>query len=150
MSSSDVIVFDFDGILAEGSWPRVEIGAPIPAGLLLLQQYYLAGWCIRIHTARPVQHVPDIQDWLEDHGVGSMVYEVIGGKPLGDLYVDDKAFRPAWCDQTLPGLAPGAIPDEVRYPQRMVQAPRQGADPRFEPEEEPEEPLDPEEWTVMG
>ena len=95
-SAFDIVCFDFDGILAVNTWPLPDIGDPIPEGVAMLTHYYDEGYAIKIHTARPPGHVPAITAWLQLHGLAHMVYEVIGGKPVAGLYIDDRAFRPAW------------------------------------------------------
>lgn len=88
----DVIVFDFDGILAEGTWPSPHIGKPIPAGVELLKEYARLGYAITINTARPVSHKAAIESWLRSHLLA--VYDIRCDKPLGCLYIDDRAWNP--------------------------------------------------------
>ena len=97
--ASAIGVFDFDGILAVNTWPLPDIGEPIPQGIEMLTHYYDAGHAVKIHTARPEQHVPAIARWLQHHNLAHMVYEIGGGKPSAGLYIDDRAFRPPWVGQ---------------------------------------------------
>lgn len=123
----NIIAFDLDGTLAEGTWPFADIGTPIRGGLEALRHYSEEGFAIIIHTARPASHARAIWAWLNVHGVAELVYDVKTEKPLASLYIDDKAYRPAWIDK------PPAQPKPKA------------------PEPEPDqEPIDPNEWTVMG
>lgn len=88
-----VVAFDFDGTLAEGTWPSPTIGAPIAEGLNLLRKYADDGYEVIIHTARPKAHEAMIWGWLDALKLGTVVYDVICGKPRADIYIDDKAQR---------------------------------------------------------
>jgi hypothetical protein len=90
----DVIVFDFDGILAEGTWPSPRIGNPIPAGVELLKEYARLGYAITINTARPASHERALRFWLEVSALSQYVYDIRFDKPLGCLYIDDRAWNP--------------------------------------------------------
>jgi hypothetical protein len=127
------IVFDLDETLAEGTWPSNHIGAPISEGIELMLHYSEQGYAIVIHTARPVSHEARIWRWLEDLGLSNVVFNVVCGKPLGCLYVDDRSFRPDYVDKV------------KAEPVRVV----------AREEDQEEEPRYPEgfndnEWTVVG
>ena len=89
----DIIVFDFDGVLAEPMWPAPQIGAPIKEGLKLLHEYHRLGFQITIHTSRPESHKASIWQFLARVGASTAVYDIVCNKPLGVLYVDDRALR---------------------------------------------------------
>lgn len=88
-----VVCIDFDGVLAEGTWPSPAIGAPIEKGLRLLCDYAEAGAEVRILTARPASHWPKIVEWLYIQNVGHLVYDVTNIKLPASVYVDDRAWR---------------------------------------------------------
>ena len=88
-----VVAFDFDGTLAEATWPERSTGAAIPEAVDLLNRYYDAGYEIIIYTARPASHRPMIEAWLRGHALHLKVYDVICDKTRADLYIDDKAYR---------------------------------------------------------
>lgn len=89
-----VVAIDLDNTLAEGTWPSPEVGEPISQGIELLKFYRSIGFEIVIHTARPQSHAFRIWQWLRDHGLDALVYDVVCGKPRADLYIDDKAWNP--------------------------------------------------------
>jgi hypothetical protein len=89
----NIIVFDFDGVLAEETWPNPAIGLPIEQGLLLLEDYSHQGYGIIIHTARPASHAQAIWTWLQAQHVKHLVHDVVTGKPWANLYIDDRGFR---------------------------------------------------------
>ena len=90
----DVMVasFDFDGVLAEPVWPDPGIGEPIPAGLDLMMQYFRRGYRIIVFTSRHWASHDELVEWLH-RMVGSTVSQVVCGKPLASVYVDDRALR---------------------------------------------------------
>jgi hypothetical protein len=136
------IVFDLDGTLAEATWPSNHVGKPIEEGIELLLEYSSRGYAIIIQTARPASHEARIWRWLEELGLQNVVFDVMCGKPLGCLYVDDRAFRPDYVD--------------------VVAAPEPGEtvvvkeeDEKYEPDVEdegapPPDANDPEKWTIVG
>jgi hypothetical protein len=90
----DRICIDLDGVLAESVWPRPEVGRLIPEGRALLRRYAAAGFEIIIFTSRPEDHKQKIWDFLLRYGMNDLVYEIRCNKPLAQLYIDDKAYRP--------------------------------------------------------
>lgn len=88
-----VVAFDFDGVLAENTWPDPRIGAPDQDALNAVLHYFDAGCEVIVFTARPDSHFPQIKRWLENRGVGHCIYEVTGRKPQACLYFDDRAVR---------------------------------------------------------
>lgn len=86
------VAIDFDGTLAEGTWPSPELGAPIQLGVDAACFYYGKGFEVVIYTARPLTHREAIFAWCRDHGLGGVVYDVICDKPRAALYIDDRAI----------------------------------------------------------
>lgn len=89
------VVVDLDGVLARDVWPeRRVVGEPIPAGVELIRRYAEQGYSIIVHTSRPPTDRELIWDWVLEHDLP--VDRVVTGKPVGCLYVDDRAYRPWW------------------------------------------------------
>lgn len=93
-TDNNTVVFDFDGVLAVPVWPDPGIGEPIYSGLEMLKHYHRRGFRILIHTARHWADMEMIRAWLvRQLAELSAGVVVICGKPLAQLYVDDRAFR---------------------------------------------------------
>ena len=85
------IAFDFDGVLATPAWPYESIGEPIEEGIALFNHYLAKGYKPFVFTSRSWHQKPDIEDWCWTH-IGVRV-EVVCGKPLATMYIDDRAVR---------------------------------------------------------
>ncbi len=94
-----VVVIDLDGTLAESTWPSPTIGAPLKEGVDALVRWRARGCQIVIWTARPESHRGRIQRWLTEQGLADLVFDVQCDKPIGGLYVDDRAWRPPWSER---------------------------------------------------
>ena len=94
---TNIVCFDFDDTLAKKVWPKPGIGEPIPEGLELLMNLWLDGREIIVFTARHWMDHDDLVQWLYEHAPGC-VSQVICGKPLAGLYIDDLAYRPPWTE----------------------------------------------------
>lgn len=88
-----VVAVDFDGVLAEPTWPSPYLGKADPAALDLVRHYHHAGCQVVVFTARPVSHHDRIWRWLEDYDVYGCVYDVTNVKPVAGVYFDDRAYR---------------------------------------------------------
>ena len=99
-ASTGRVVMDFDGTLAEGVWPSPRIGKPMGKGIAILIYYASQGREVIVHTARPESHKERIFAWLRMAGLQDHVYDVVCGKPVADLYIDDKAWNP-WVDTSI-------------------------------------------------
>ena len=86
-----VVAFDLDDTLARGCYPSPEIGQPIPLALEGVAYYAGLGYEILVYTARPESHKQRIWEWLEQHGIRWMIYDIHCGKPRAGVYIDDKA-----------------------------------------------------------
>jgi hypothetical protein len=82
-------IVDFDDTLAKGIWPKRGIGKPLHYNIKKLDILLDNGYSIWIFTSRPSSDEPAIIEWLERNNVP--YDKVITGKPVGDIYVDDKA-----------------------------------------------------------
>lgn len=94
-------IVDFDGTLAENIWEpgqtKTFIGDPIEHGINQVNNLRTKGYQIVIFTARSWQDHGMIVAWLLAHEVP--FDQVVCGKPLGTIYVDDKAInaaQPVW------------------------------------------------------
>lgn len=90
------IGFDLDDTLAYGVWPEPGIGQINPRAKDFVLHYHALGFSIVIFTSRPEDHRERIWRWLEDNGLGNVVYSVITDKPHFDALFDDRAIQ--WCD----------------------------------------------------
>lgn len=97
-SGFDRVVFDLDGTLAHKRWPSPEVGPPMVEGVELLYFYASDGYEVIIHTARPASHEKRIWEWLIEHRLDEFVYDVVCGKPVAGLYIDDRAWRPLYTE----------------------------------------------------
>lgn len=144
------VVFDLDGTLAEATWPSNHVGEPIQDGVELMLEYSSRGYAILIHTARPPSHEERIWRWLDELGLGNVVFNVVCGKPLGCMYVDDRSFRPDYCDDV-----PGTEPEPPTRPVVDTrEEPIEENDAQWEPDtdegDRPDGWDDPELWTPVG
>lgn len=148
-------IFDLDGTLAEVTWPSNHVGAPIQEGIELLLYYAEKGNGVIIHTARPQSHESRIWKWLEELGLQNAVFNVVCGKPLGGIYIDDRAFRPDYVDSA-DRAEPEPVVKDTRK-EKKVEAPSAVVDEdegNWEPDAEgtghPADWNDPDAWTPVG
>lgn len=94
-------IIDLDGTLAESTWhpeqTRSVVGDPIEHGVNQLTKLYLDGYRIVVYTSRAWADHDMIVAWLITNEIP--FHQVICGKPLGTVYVDDKAVNasePRW------------------------------------------------------
>ena len=85
------IAFDLDGTLSEPTWPGPHLGKPIQKGIDAAIAYREKGYELIIFTSRPRSHFEDIAQWLADHGLADVFYDIVTDKPRAALYVDDRA-----------------------------------------------------------
>jgi len=99
-------IIDLDGTIAESTWhpeqTRSVIGDPIDHGIDQLIRLYLSNYRIVIFTARAWADHDMIVAWLIENEIP--FHQVICGKPLGTVYIDDKAVN-ASADSWAPALA---------------------------------------------
>lgn len=88
-----VVAIDFDGVLAENTWPSPELGKLDRDAWHLVRHYHDQGCEVIVFTARPESHHARIWRWLAGHGLGGMVYDVTNLKPKACAYFDDRAVR---------------------------------------------------------
>ena len=118
MAHTPTIACDFDGCLCEHAFP--ECGAPMEEVVELLRLLDAEGWCIVIHSCRTnsdwvhkgatleealvkvddmlhflaVNRVPFDDVWGIDRCGSVWTYSGISGKPVADVYLDDRALHP--------------------------------------------------------
>ena len=103
-----LVSLDLDGTLAhyKGWQGHAVIGDPIPGALELVQALQRQGCKLVIHTCRMTLQVWDtdpwpmeqrkqrITQWLVEHGFGPIPIWDKPGKPLADVYLEDRAVVP--------------------------------------------------------
>jgi len=88
-----IVSVDFDGVLAEATWPSPHLGRSIQAGIDLVFHYVNEGAEVHILTARPPSHWPWIWKWLDGVGLHGLIYDVSNVKQPACMYIDDRAWR---------------------------------------------------------
>lgn len=88
-----IVLVDLDDTLAYGTWhpkqTKSVIGEPIWDNIDKLMVLAVEGYTIRIWTARPWAEESMIRAWCNLHEIP--VAEIICGKPLCNVMIDDKA-----------------------------------------------------------
>jgi hydroxymethylpyrimidine pyrophosphatase-like HAD family hydrolase len=99
------VCFDLDGVLASyKEWPEDgSIGDPLPAGVKLLKLCKEAGYKTVLSTCRThpchgienqVKQAHLITAWLRENGLRGLIDEIDDeGKPIADVYIDDRGLR---------------------------------------------------------
>lgn len=92
MSRPKTIMVDLDGVLcSEESFFDRPLAQPIVGAREALRRLRAAGYTVVIYTARSWGECRVTQEWLRQHG-----FEYDGlhmGKPVADLWIDDRAIR---------------------------------------------------------
>lgn len=106
MSTSPIIVVDFDGTLVEQAWP--DIGAWMPGAREAMRAFDNAGYQVILFSARlssldpwgterpehvVAAEVAKVRDFLDRHGMTFIRIWTAKGKPPGAVYIDDRAER---------------------------------------------------------
>jgi hypothetical protein len=104
MSRPKAIMVDLDGVLGseERTFDR-PLAKPLPGARDALQKMRDAGHTIIIYTARGWAEYRYTKQWLEDNGFPFDGLHM--GKPIGDVWIDDRAIRHENWEQTLEHLA---------------------------------------------
>lgn len=99
------IAVDFDGVIHQyDGWKDGTIyGTVMPGCVETLQRLKDAGWNIIVHSSRACDKVVDnvlcrgqlqeMYEWLNKHKVPYQSIWANTGKPLADLYLDDRGVR---------------------------------------------------------
>ncbi len=92
MSRPKTIMVDLDGVLCtEEVFLERPLAQPIAGAREALQKLRAAGYIVVIYTARGWGEYRVARQWLDDHG-----FEYDGlhmGKPVADVWIDDRAIR---------------------------------------------------------
>jgi len=96
-----VLVVDFDGTIADwapSGYP--DIGKPIEGAHRFLRLLRGEGWRIIVHSCRTgSKHEAAMAKWLDDNEIPydeinhNSAYPWAEGKPVGDVYLDDRGVR---------------------------------------------------------
>ena len=103
MSRPKTIMIDLDGVLAteERTFDR-PCAKPLAGARAALQRIHDAGHTIIIYTARGWAEYLYTKEWLDQNG---FVYDGLHmGKPIGDVWIDDRAIRHENWPETLEAL----------------------------------------------
>jgi uncharacterized HAD superfamily protein len=87
------IVVDIDGVVCIDTRKHTdyEVREPLLKGIQMVQKLKRDGHTVILHTARWLEDYPVTYEWLIRHEVP--FDKLVMGKPLGDVYIDDKALR---------------------------------------------------------
>jgi hypothetical protein len=92
MPRAKTIMVDLDGVLcSEEMFHDRPLAEPLPGAQDALRELRAAGYVVVIYTARGWGEYRMTERWLADHG-----FEYDGlhmGKPVADLWIDDRAIR---------------------------------------------------------
>jgi phosphoglycolate phosphatase-like HAD superfamily hydrolase len=103
MGRAKTIMVDLDGVLCtEEMFLERPLAQPIAGAAAALRRLRAAGYVVVIYTARGWGEYRVAKQWLDDHG-----FEYDGlhmGKPVADVWIDDRAIRFTDWDDTLKQL----------------------------------------------
>ena len=106
MSRPKTIMVDLDGVLCteERTFERA-LAQPIDGAADALRRLRAAGHTVVIYTARGWPEYRMTRQWLDEHGVE---YDGLHmGKPVADVWIDDRAVRFTNWAETLKQLEEG-------------------------------------------
>ena len=106
--NAKTVVLDLDGVIVDTAeygdtsmtWnERYRSAALIPGARDAMEDLKSEGIRVIIHTARQSSEASVTSAWLEEHQItrGKHYDYLIYNKPLGDVYVDDRAMRFSNC-----------------------------------------------------
>ncbi|MEW6252121.1 MAG: hypothetical protein AB1716_15895 [Planctomycetota bacterium] len=106
MARAKTVMVDLDGVLCtEETFHDRPLAEPITGAREALQKLRAAGYIVIVYTARSWSEYRLTQHWLAEHG-----FEYDGlhmGKPVADVWIDDRAVRFESWTQTLSHLGLG-------------------------------------------
>ena len=90
--SKKTYCFDMDGVICYiGKPDHYADRFPIIETINIMSELIEAGHSVIIHTGRHILEMETTQKWLNKHRVPYTLLQF--GKPVADLYIDDKALR---------------------------------------------------------
>jgi uncharacterized HAD superfamily protein len=86
------IIIDLDGTICteEKTFSR-SLAKPIDGAIENINKLYNDGNTILIYSARTWMEFEMTTEWLKNHGV--KYHQLILGKPIGDVWIDDRAIK---------------------------------------------------------
>lgn len=86
------LIIDLDGTLCseEKTYSR-SLAKPLDGARSALERLHDAGHTIILYTARTWMEYEMTVDWLTRHGF--KYHQLVMGKPIGDVWIDDRAIR---------------------------------------------------------
>lgn len=102
MSSRKTIFIDIDGTICteERTFER-PLAQPLPGAIEGVNRIYEAGHTVILWTARGWEQFLMTQDWLNRYGF--RYHQLLMGKPIGTLFIDDRARQFVGWDQDYVG-----------------------------------------------
>ena len=97
------IIIDIDGTICseERQFSR-PLATPLPEAIASVNALFDAGHTIILYSARTWAEWEVTNYWLRQHGV--KFHQLFLGKPVGDVWIDDRAIRHVSWKQTLKQL----------------------------------------------
>jgi hypothetical protein len=91
--------FDMDGVICEIDNDDYDLRSPIGKTILIMERLKKEGHTVIIHTGRHILNLEVTKTWLWRNQVPHDIIQF--GKPVADLYIDDKGVRfEEWKDNT--------------------------------------------------
>ncbi len=88
-----IISVDLDGVLLNYTgWKGFYVFAPPYPGALDFLRVLGRRYTIIVCTARPDWNIPQVEEWLESHGMMEWIHSVTNIKPPATVYIDDRAL----------------------------------------------------------
>lgn len=86
------IIIDMDGTICteEKTYSRA-LAKPHEGAVESINKLYEEGHTLIIYSARSWMEYEMTVDWLQKHGV--KYHQLVMGKPIGDVWIDDRAIR---------------------------------------------------------
>jgi hypothetical protein len=86
------LIIDLDGTICteEKTFSRA-LAKPIDGAVDAVNNLYQEGHIIIIYSARTWMEYEMTTAWLKSHGIN--YHQLILGKPIGDVWIDDRALR---------------------------------------------------------
>jgi hypothetical protein len=83
-----------DGVICRIDHVDYALRTPISETINLIKELSEGGNLIIIHTGRHIDKLLVTKSWLRNNAAGPVMYDHIQfGKPVADVYIDDKALR---------------------------------------------------------